>query len=366
MAKRAILDNDQQTKKNNNTTEIGRAASPQLPADSPLRGFPGADAAFRYNREAREPKQAKVGTEGEKEGQNGAGGSAREGGEDVAVSSAKKKKKRKKKKGRNGDEGSGAQEAADVASSGGGGSGKGSVLNGSVTEPVQNGNSKNNDGLLSPGRNESSSSGGKSKARENGSANGNSKSNKDSDGDDRSRSDEIVVHRGRDKRGGGDDDTAEGGDDGGSVEGMSLEEIGGRLAQLLMVVRMVEEQSDLTAFLLPVELSVPANNDRGGKKGQKMARTGIDHPASAAAATGGGGDVSSSDSEADEDSDDDGDDGGRHKGGVGKRGGVGSGSKRKESSQTGKAGKSRLAIQLLRYHKKVRICLCQIRWWFLN
>ncbi|CAM9853254.1 unnamed protein product, partial [Sphacelaria rigidula] len=201
------------------------------------------------------------------------------------------------------------------------------VLNGSVEGPAHNGNNnttKSTNGLLSPGRDESSGSGGKSKARESGGGNSNSNNSNGGnvDNDDRSKSREIVVPQARGERGEG-VDTAKCGDDAGSVETMSLEEIGGRLAQLLMVVRMVEEQSDLSAFLLPVELSVPANNDRGGTRGQKIARTGTDHPASAAAA-GGAGDVSSSDSEADEDSDDDnGGGGGRHREGVGNRAGVG-------------------------------------------
>lgn len=158
---------------------------------------------------------------------------------------------------------------------------------------------------------------------------------------------------------------------------MTLENIGGRLAQLLMVVRMVEEQSDLTAFLVPVELSLPAmtattgTTTAGSSLGSsKDARNGTNCPAARVA---GAGDVSSSESEGEEDDEIDGDEGddgasmggnGRQRGwglggGKGKPGRSGVGGKKREEGEG--QGKGRLAIEKLRYHKKV--CMCVLCLW---
>lgn len=131
-------------------------------------------------------------------------------------------------------------------------------------------------------------------------------------------------------------------------ERLGLDEVSGRLARVLMVVRMVEEQSDLSAFLLPVELSLPSS--------PASIRTG-------AAITGGNrkgahdarGNASSSESEGEDEEelhglaaakkhDQNGGKAGADEGGIGKGG-------RRDAGPKGR--KRLLAIERLRYHKKV-------------
>ncbi|CAN0065657.1 unnamed protein product, partial [Ectocarpus sp. 12 AP-2014] len=61
---------------------------------------------------------------------------------------------------------------------------------------------------------------------------------------------------------------------------MDLAEISGRLARVLMVVRMVEEQSDLTAFLLPVRLSLPSTVSSSASRQLGNPAVGLDGDAS--------------------------------------------------------------------------------------
>lgn len=155
----------------------------------------------------------------------------------------------------------------------------------------------------------------------------------------------------------------EGGRSNASSAAVALEiaEVGGRLAELLMTVRMVEEQSDLTAFLLPVALSVPGRSGAAGQRGRSEADSGAY--------------ASSSDSDDDdEDSDEEGQGGKGRKVGSGAKASSGKGGKepamvrrgeksdggtKKRGKRTAGEGGDRrgsnggLVIQLLRYHKKV-------------
>ncbi|CAM9566144.1 unnamed protein product, partial [Hapterophycus canaliculatus] len=144
----------------------------------------------------------------------------------------------------------------------------------------------------------------------------------------------------------------------GGGQRMELAEVSGRLARVLMVVRMVEEQSDLSAFLLPVRLSLPSSSPstasrKGGNPG-------------AGAGEGSGGDQedlrgdASSSSDSDDDSGDEkegvaGDASGKTRGGRkglvnGKGRGKGKGGGAGETS--GVTKRRMLAIERLRYHKK--------------
>lgn len=128
-------------------------------------------------------------------------------------------------------------------------------------------------------------------------------------------------------------------------ERMDLVEISERLSRVMMTVRMVEEQSDLTAFLLPVRLSLPSSmasrrgfmNNGGSTVQGSVEGSAVDED----------GDASSSSSDSSEE-----------EGDV-----VAAGSK--EDRQKGHASKGHsevkgggvahkaLAIERLRYHKKV-------------
>ncbi|CAN0156954.1 unnamed protein product, partial [Ectocarpus sp. 12 AP-2014] len=66
----------------------------------------------------------------------------------------------------------------------------------------------------------------------------------------------------------------------GGGQKMDLAEISGRLARVLMVVRMVEEQSDLTAFLLPVRLSLPSTVSSSASRQLGNPAVGLDGDAS--------------------------------------------------------------------------------------
>lgn len=145
---------------------------------------------------------------------------------------------------------------------------------------------------------------------------------------------------------------------------MELAELGGRLAQLLMVVRMVEEQSDLTAFYLPVNLSVPGSLRRRATQKQ----LGVDpsgHPTGRAE----GGDASSSESEDDGEEDHDDDDNSsihmsrKAASKWGKAGMPKKGKEKDNATGSGKAagketGKRKFAIEQLKYHKKVCCVAC--------
>lgn len=142
---------------------------------------------------------------------------------------------------------------------------------------------------------------------------------------------------------------------------LEIAEVGGRLAELLMTVRMVEEQSDLTAFLLPVTLSVPGRSGAAGQRGRSDADSGAY--------------ASSSDSgDDDEDSDEEGQGGKDREVGSGAKTSSGKGGKgpakvprgeksivgtKKRGKGAAREGRDRrgsnrgLVIQLLRYHKKV-------------
>lgn len=133
-------------------------------------------------------------------------------------------------------------------------------------------------------------------------------------------------------------------------ERMDLVEISERLSRVMMVVRMVEEQSDLTAFLLPVRMSLPSSmtSRRGFKSnGGDTVQGSIE-----GSAVDEDGDASSSSDSSEEEGDGD--------GGV-----LAAGSYSKEDRQKGLVSKrhakvkgkgvahSALAIERLRYHKKV-------------
>ncbi|CAN0352586.1 unnamed protein product, partial [Ectocarpus sp. 8 AP-2014] len=122
----------------------------------------------------------------------------------------------------------------------------------------------------------------------------------------------------------------------GGGQKMDLAEISGRLARVLMVVRMVEEQSDLTAFLLPVRLSLPSTVSSSASRQLGNPAVELDGDASS----------SSSDSSDDEEEEE----GRAGSSGKGKR-------KAPEKGKGGRVGtegkKMRmLAIERLRYHKK--------------
>lgn len=163
-------------------------------------------------------------------------------------------------------------------------------------------------------------------------------------GDARSADDDDDGSGGRELVVGKEEASVEGGQEGERVvAAMNLEEIGGRLARLLMVVRMVEEQSDLSAYLVPVRLSLPAREEKREVSGK-----------------GGGGKDLEGDASSSEDEEEEEEEEGGKGGGKGKGGGV------NKSSLKGKAGggdgKIRLAIERLRYHKKVCMegffCVC--------
>ena len=158
-------------------------------------------------------------------------------------------------------------------------------------------------------------------------------------------------------------------DDGVGAGWMDLAEISGRLVQVLMVVRMVEEQSDLTAFLLPVGLSLPSSASRGFQiaGGDTVAR-GIFADGRRAVDADGPCDASSSGSDS-SDGEQEGDEEGVVERNAGKRGIVVAGStggkqndgrsngSRRQSDKKEREGKKttrkKLAIERLRYHKKV-------------
>lgn len=146
---------------------------------------------------------------------------------------------------------------------------------------------------------------------------------------------------------------------------MELAEVSGRLARVLMVVRMVEEQSDLSAFLLPVRLSLPSSSLSAASLTGGKFRAG--------AGEGGGdqedlrGDASSSSSDSDDDSGDEEEGKAAHASGKAKGGKKVAGNKKGKGKGKGggtgetSGGKKRmLAIERLRYHKKVRRQKCYL------
>lgn len=139
---------------------------------------------------------------------------------------------------------------------------------------------------------------------------------------------------------------------GAEVQRMELSEINGRLARVLMVVRMVEEQSDLTAFLLPVRLSLPSSAAASLNHEKPEAVDGGDQ--------GLEGDASSSSDSSDDDEEEEEEGEGGAARAVKGKGGNKVVEKGKGKGKGGGAGelaggkKRMLAIERLRYHKKVR------------
>ncbi|CAN0503964.1 unnamed protein product, partial [Ectocarpus sp. 12 AP-2014] len=136
----------------------------------------------------------------------------------------------------------------------------------------------------------------------------------------------------------------------GGGQKMDLAEIGGRLARVLMVVRMVEEQSDLTAFLLPVRLSLPSTVSSSASRQLGNPAVGLDGDASSSSS-------SSSDSSDDKEEEEEEEEEGRAgSSGKGERKAPGKG----KGGKGGAAGRKirMLAIERLRYHKKVRRLCC--------
>lgn len=253
MSRQALADDDKlrETSLPSSSPSSSQSSPPQLPADSPLRGFQGADAAFTH-------RGATIGRGGK---QDAAAAVRTQPPPGATVSGSSKKSKKKRKKSR--------QAGHEAGNRSGSGAGTAAL---------------------------------------------------------------VVVEEGGGKK-------------------LELEEVGARLARVLMVVRMVEEQSDLTGFLLPVRLSLPSSltasaRRRGGRPG----------------AGGGGdgrgdleGDASSSSSDSSDGEEEEGGARAVGKGQAGGRNGVAKG-KGKGKEKGGAAGVQKrrmLAIERLRYHKKV-------------
>lgn len=145
-------------------------------------------------------------------------------------------------------------------------------------------------------------------------------------------------------------------------ERMDLAEISERLSKVMMVVRMVEEQSDLTAFLLPVRLSLPSS--WASRRGFMINGGGTVQGSVEGSAAGEDGDASSSSSSESDSGEEEGDGKGKEKRGVlaaGSKGDRRKGHAGDDSKGHSKQGKAKgrgvahraLAIERLRYHKKV-------------